>query len=137
MKDWKSVDGKSTLTAAIPALTIRTFVRAASAATLIIGTLVVVEFTAFSIVNRSARDLALGLWLIPFVALVIWSVAAAMCVLALGPRWLLALGQRLIRWPWSSSCSNRSGMWDDWLDSPSGGSMPVSNVGAGPQAGGT
>jgi hypothetical protein len=129
MKGWRSIDGKSTQKAAIPSLTLETFVRAASAVNVIVGTLVFIEFSVFSLVNRSGRDLVLGIFLLPFVTLVIWSIAAAMCVLALGPKWLWSLGQRLIRGISPPRPMGSLGVWDDWLDSPPGGVVLISRSG--------
>ena len=102
----------------MPALTPWTFVRAASLANLLVATLVFVEFSVIEIVNHDGVAFLLGLLLVPFVTLVIWGTAAALCVLALAPRWLCTLGRRLIRGPARSSPSDRSGVWDNWLDSP-------------------
>jgi hypothetical protein len=113
----KSIDRKNPLKGAIPALTPGTFVRAAGLANLLVTTLVFIEFSAIALVNRDGRAFQIGLWLIPFVTLVIWGTAAVLCVVALTPRWLWTLGRRLIGPAWSSP-SGRSGVWDDWLDNP-------------------
>jgi hypothetical protein len=112
----KSIDRKKAPSGAMPALTPWTFVRAASLANLLVATLVFVEFSVIEIVNHDGGAFLLGLLLVPFVTLVIWGTAAALCVLALAPRWLCTLG-RLIR-PARFSLSDKSGVWDDWLDSP-------------------
>ena len=120
----KSIDGKNALKRAIPALTLGTFVQAASVANLLVATLVFIEFSVISLVNRDGRDFQMGLWLVPFVTLVIWGTASVMCVVTLTPTWLCTLGRRLIRGPARSSPSDRSGVWDDWLDSRVKASCP-------------
>ncbi len=114
----KSIDRKKAPRGAMPALTSWNFVRAASLANLLVATLVFVEFSVIAIVNHDDRAFQLGLWLVPFVTLVIWGTAAVLCLLALAPRCLPTLGRRLIGGPVRSPPSDRSGVWDDWLDSP-------------------
>jgi hypothetical protein len=114
----KSIDRNKAPNGAIPALTPWTFVRAAGLANLLVATLVFVEFSAIAIVNHDSRAFQMRLWLFPLVTLVIWGTAAVLCVLALTPRWLWTLRRRLIGGPVRSSPSERSGLWDDWLDSP-------------------
>ena len=71
----------------------------------------------------------MGLWLVPLVTLVIWGTASVMCVVTLTPRWLSTLRRRLIRGPARSSQSQGSGVWDEWLDSPVEGIVPISDIG--------
>ena len=92
----KPIDGKYAQKGAIPTLTLGTFVHAASVANLLVATLVFIEFSVMSLVNRDGRDFQMGLWLVPFVTMVIWGTATVMCVVALLPRWLCTLGRRLI-----------------------------------------
>jgi hypothetical protein len=113
----------------ISIVTIGTFARAASVANLIVGMLVFVEFSFMSLVNRDGGDFKMGLWLVPFVTAVIWGTASVMCVVALTPRWLWILGRWLIGGAARSSPSARSGVWDDWLDSPTEGIVPASIAG--------
>jgi hypothetical protein len=98
-------------------------------ANLIVGTLVFVEFSVISLVNRDGKAFQMGLWLVLFVTVVIWGTASVMCVVALTPRWLSMLGRWLIGGAARFSPSDRSGVWDDWLDSPAEGTVTVSNVG--------
>jgi hypothetical protein len=125
----KALDQKSVVKREIPALTIGTFVQAAIVANLIVGTLVFVEFSVMSLVNRDGRDFKMGLWLVPFVTLVIWGTASVMCVVALIPRWLSMFGRWLIGEPARSSPSDKLGVWDDWLDSPAEAIVPASIIG--------
>jgi len=125
----KAIDQKSAAKREIPALTIGTFIQAAIVANLIVGTLVFVEFCVMSLVNRDGRDFRMGLWLVTFVILVIWSTASVMCMVTLTPRWISMLGRWLIGEPARSSPPARSGVWDDWLDSPTEGIVPASIIG--------
>jgi hypothetical protein len=112
----KLVDTKHAQNGAIPEATIWIFVRSAGLANLLVATLVFIEFSAIALVNHDGKAFQLGLSLIPLVTVVIWATAAVLCVGALAPRWLLLLGRRLIRTS-RFSPSDRSGVWDDWLDS--------------------
>jgi len=112
----ESIDRKNAPRGAMPALTPWNFVRAAIVTNLTVAPLVFVEFSVISFINRDGKLFKIGLWLVPFVTLVIWGTAAVLFVLALAPRWLCTLG-RLIRPAWFSP-SDKSGVWDDWLDSP-------------------
>jgi hypothetical protein len=94
-----------------------TFVRAAGLANLIVATMVFVEFSGIALVKREPDTFRLGLWLVPFVTVVVWGAATVLCLLTLAPGALLALGQRLVA-RCRSSLSAGSGVWDEWLDSP-------------------
>jgi hypothetical protein len=111
MAPQKSIDMKNALNEAIPALTRWTFVRAAGLSNLLVSTAVFVEFSAIALVDHDGRAFLLGLLLIPLMTVVIWGTAAVLCVLALAPRRLWTLGRCLLP-------SGKSGLWDDWLDSP-------------------
>jgi hypothetical protein len=98
-------------------LTPRTFTRAAGLANLIVAPMVFVELSVMSLVLHDARTFRVGLWLVPFVTLVIWVSAAVLYVLAVARRGLRAPGRRpdgRSRTPLLAG----SGVWDDWLDSP-------------------
>jgi hypothetical protein len=103
---------------AIPTLTIGTFVTAASAANLLVGTMVFVEFIIISLVSRNGRDILMGFWLVLLLSVLIWMIASLMCVVVLTPRWLCTLAQRLFVVRAKSSPSEASGVWDLWLDGP-------------------
>ena len=98
-------------------LTPWTFVRAAALANLLVGAMVFVEFSGIARIKHEPDTFRLGLWLVPFVTLVIWTTAAVLCLLALAPRALRALWRRLVA-RCRSSLSAGSGVWDEWLDSP-------------------
>jgi hypothetical protein len=129
MAPQKSTDRKNGQKGAIPTLTIGTFAQAASLATLLVGTLVFVEFSVMSLVNHHGRDFRMRLWLVLFVTVLIWGTASVMCVVALTPRWIAMLVQWLVDRPARSTPSNRSGVWDEWLDSPAEGIVPASIIG--------
>jgi Cu/Ag efflux pump CusA len=112
----KAIGEKSAVKREIPTPRIGTFARAASVANLIVGTLVFVEFSVISVVNRDGRGFQMGLWLVPFVTAVIWGTASVMCVVGLTPTWISMLGRWLIGGAARSSPSARSGVWDHWLD---------------------
>jgi hypothetical protein len=99
-------------------LTPWTFVRAASLANLMVATMVFVEFSVIALVKHEPKAFQMGVWLVPFVTLVIWTTAAVFCLLALAPGALWALGRRLVA-RCRSSLSAGSGVWDEWLDNPS------------------
>jgi hypothetical protein len=128
----KSIAKKNALKGTVPTVTLGTFVQAARLANLLVATLVFLEFGVLSLVNRDGRAFQIGLWLVPFVTVVIWSTASVMCVVALTPRLLCTLGRRLIGKPARSTPSNRSGLWDEWLDSPADSIVAISNVGEPP-----
>ena len=67
--------------------------------------------SAIALVNHDGEAFQLGLTLIPLVTVVIWGTATVLCALALTPSRLWMLGRRLLP-------TRRSGIWDDWLDSP-------------------
>src|SRR4051812_37528508 len=98
-------------------LTPWTFVRAAGLANLLVATMVFAEFSAIALVEHDPIAFRTGLWLVPFLTLVVWGIATVLCLLALAPRGLRALGRRQAG-RLRSSPSVRSGVWDDWLDSP-------------------
>jgi hypothetical protein len=95
----------------------RTFIRAASLANLLVATMVFAEFGGMALVEHDPWPFQMGLWLVPFVTLVIWATAAVLYFLALAPTALRALGRRLVGGA-QSSPSARTGLWDDWLDRP-------------------
>jgi hypothetical protein len=113
----KPTGHKADRKATIPLITLGTFARAAGAANLIVGTLVLVEFSVFSLVNRAGRDILLGLWLILFVTIVIWTIASLMGVVVLGSKWIWNRGHSLVRRVAGSSPASASSLWDEWLDS--------------------
>jgi hypothetical protein len=94
-----------------------TFVRAAALANLLVGAMVFVEFSGMALFEHKPEPFRLGLWLVPFVTLVIWTTAAVLCLLALAPGALRALGRRLVA-RCRSPLAAGSGVWDEWLDSP-------------------
>jgi hypothetical protein len=114
----RTIHGNSAVKGEVPTLTLGTFVQAASVANLLVSTLVFIEFSVTSLVNHDGRDFQMGLWLVPFVTMVIWGTASVMCVVTLTPRWFSRLGRWLTGGPARHSPSERSGVWDDWLDSP-------------------
>ena len=117
MIDPKPNDKLNALGEAKSDLTPWTFVRAAGLANLMGATMVFVEFSIIALVKHEPKAFQMGLWLVPFVTLVIWITAAVLCLLALAPGALRALGRRLVA-RCRSSLSAGSGVWDDWLDSP-------------------
>jgi hypothetical protein len=115
MAPTKSIDKTNALKGAIPDPTIWTFVHAAVVASLVIATLLLVVFSVMAFGDHRGV-FQLGLSLISFATLVIWSSAT---VLYLGFRAAGLL--RRFRWLIGharSSPSGKSGMWDDWLDIP-------------------
>lgn len=97
--------------------TARNFVVAAGVANLIVATMVFAEFSVMSLVEHDLKPFEMGLWLVPFVTLVIWASTAVIYLLALAPRAMRALGRHLVGRR-RSFPSPRSGVWDDWLDRP-------------------
>jgi hypothetical protein len=93
------------------------FVRAAALANLLVATMVFVEFSGIALVEHDPKAFQMGVWLVPFVTLVIWTTAAVLCLLFLAPGALRALGRRLVA-RCRSPLSAGSGVWDEWLDSP-------------------
>ncbi len=116
MAPTKSIDKKNALEVAVPALTVGTFVRAAVVANLVVATLVLIVFTGMALGDHDRGAVRVGLWLVPFVTLVVWSSATVLYVVfrAAG---LVATLKRLIGQA-RSSRSGKSCVWDDWLDSP-------------------
>jgi hypothetical protein len=125
----KTMEGKNALKGAIPAPSAWLFVRAAIVANLMVATLVFSEFSVMSIVNHESKDFQMGLWLVPFVTLVVWSSETLFYVVALILGWLHTLRRWLIARSARSLPSNKSGVWDDWLDSPAEGIVPASIMG--------
>jgi len=111
MQCLKTIARKNQRYGAVPPVWL--FVRAAIVANVSVGTLVFIEFTVMSLVDNDGKTFRLGLWLVPFVTVVVWSSASAIYLMFLVAELLRALAQRLV------SSSSRSGVWDDWLDSPS------------------
>jgi hypothetical protein len=114
----KTMEGKTALKGAIPAPSAWLFVRAAIVANLMVATLVFSEFSVMSLVNRDFKDFQMGFWLVPFVTLVVWSSATLFYVMTSTLGWLHTLRRWLIARSARSLPSNKSGVWDDWLDSP-------------------
>ena len=115
MAPTKSIDKTKAFKSAIPDPGIWTFVHAAVVANLVVATLVLVAFIALALgVHRSV--LRLGLLLIPFVTLVVWS-SATVLYLVVRAGGLLGTLKRLIGQA-RSSASGKSVIWDDWLDIP-------------------
>jgi hypothetical protein len=108
---WSSGDGVS------PMLTPRTFVRAARLSSLLIIPLVMIEFSVMAAVFRDGNALLVGLTLLLFLTLAIWTTAAVLGGVTLLPRWLWMAGRRRLRRT-RPSPREGSGVWDDWLDSP-------------------
>jgi hypothetical protein len=118
MANLEPKEGKNARSGAVPPLTPWVFVRAAILANLAVAALVFIEFTVMSLVDHDARTFRMGLRLVPFVTLVIWSSATLFYVMALIPRWLGMVGRRLDGRLARSLPSDRFGVWDDWLDRP-------------------
>jgi hypothetical protein len=93
------------------------FARAAAVANLLVATMVFVEFSVIALVKHEPKAFQMGLWLVPYVTLVIWAAATVLWLLFLAPRGLRALGRCLAERR-LSSVSARSAVWDDWLDCP-------------------
>ncbi len=114
----KQPDEKNTLKGAIANLTIRTFVRAAIVTNLTVAPLVFVDFSIISFINRDGKLFKIGLWLVPFVTLVIWSSASLLYLAALTLGWLRMLRRPMSEGSTRISPPDRSAVWDDWLDGP-------------------
>jgi hypothetical protein len=115
MTPTKSIDKTNSLKGAIPVPTIWEFVLAAVVANLLVATLVMVVFIAMALGGHRGL-FQLGLSLIPFVSLVVWS-SAAVLYLKYRAAGLLRTLKRRIRHA-RSSPAGKSGIWDDWLDIP-------------------
>jgi hypothetical protein len=97
--------------------TFRISVRAAALANLLIAAPVLFASCGIALVDHDPKALRMGLWFVAIVTPVVWASAALLYVLEVAPRWLGALGRRLAARR-RISLSARSGVWDDWLDSP-------------------
>jgi hypothetical protein len=112
MAPTKSSDKTSALKAAIPDRTIWSFVHAAVGASLLIDTFLLVVISAEAL-GAHRGDFRFGLWLIPFVTLVIWSSATVLYLKYRAAGLLKKIKGRI-----RHARSKSSGMWDDWLDIP-------------------
>lgn len=112
----KPINKSNAPTVAVPEPTIWTFVQAATAASLIVSTLILVVFCFMALGDHQRGVLLLGLSLVPFATLVVWSTTAVfyLGVRAAGLLGKLKLPVKHVR----SSPSGNSGVWDDWLDIP-------------------
>ena len=98
-------------------LTFWTSLRAAALANLLIAAPVLYGSCGIALVDHDPKALRMGLWFVAIVTPVVWASAALLYVLEMAPRWHQALGQWLAA-RFRTSPSARSGVWDDWLDSP-------------------
>jgi hypothetical protein len=76
-------------------VTVRTFVRAAGAANLLVAALLFVEFSVLAVVNRDSGAFLLIFWLVPFVTAVVWGAGAVLCCMFLAPSRLVSLWRTL------------------------------------------
>ena len=113
----RPIDKLGALDGARSDLTFWTSVRAAALANLLIAAPVLFGSCGIALVEHDPKAFQMGLWLVPFVTLVIWTTAAVLYLLFLAPGALRALGRWLIA-RCRSLQSARSGVWDDWLDNP-------------------
>jgi hypothetical protein len=113
----RSKNGKDDLKDADPDAKNGQFARTAGVANLLVASLVFIEFSTLALINHDFKLLLLGLWLVSYVTLVVWCSAAVIGVAYFTPRWLGMLRKRLMGTV-RSSPSDRSELWDDWLDSP-------------------
>jgi hypothetical protein len=97
--------------------TFRISVRAAALANLLIAVPVLFGSCGIALVDHDPKALRIGLWFVAIVTPVVWGSAALLYLLEVAPRWLGALGRWLAA-RFRSPQSARSGVWDDWLDSP-------------------
>jgi hypothetical protein len=111
----ESIDKTNALKDAIPNPTIWEYVHAAVLASLIVDTLVLVVFSVMALGDHRGV-LQLGLLLIPFATLVVWT-SAIVFYLVFGAAGLLRTLKWRIRHARSKS-SGKSGIWDDWMDIP-------------------
>jgi hypothetical protein len=98
-------------------LLIQSFVRSAAISNLIVATLVFLEFTCMALFQHDPKTFQIGLWLIPYVTVVIWGSATVIFSLM-----VVANGFRTVV-PWLLERSRisrtaRSGVWDYCLDGP-------------------
>ena len=98
-------------------LTFWTSVRATALANLLIAAPVLFGSFGIALVDHDPKALRMGLWFGAIVTPVVWASAALLYVLEVAPGWLRALGRWLAA-RFRSPQSARSGVWDDWLDSP-------------------
>ena len=97
--------------------TIRSSVRAAALANLLIAAPVLFGSCGIAIVDHNPKALRMGLWFVAIVTPLVWASAALLYVLDEAPRWHWAVGQWLAA-RFRSPQSARSGVWDEWLDGP-------------------
>jgi hypothetical protein len=117
MIDARPTDKLNARDEAQSALTFRNSVRGAGLASLLLAALVFLEFCGIALVYHDPKAFRFGLLSIPTMILVGWVAAAVGYLLDLAARGLRALGRRLVARS-RSSPSARSGVWDEWLDSP-------------------
>ena len=115
MAPTKSIDKTTALKDAIPDPTIWEVVYAAVLASLMVDTLILVVFSVMAL-SDFRGGFRLGLSLIPFATLVVWSSAIVFYFIFRAAR-LLGTLRRRIRHARSSS-SGKSVIWDNWLDFP-------------------
>jgi hypothetical protein len=97
--------------------TFRTSVRAAALANLLIAAPVLFESCGIALVEHDPKAFRMGFRFVAIVTPVVWASAALLYVLEVAPGWLRSLRRWLAARP-RTSLSARSGVWDDWLDSP-------------------
>ena len=98
-------------------LTFWTSLRAAVLANLVIAAPVLFGSCGIALVDHDPKALRMGLWFVAIVTLLVWATAALVYLLELAPRSLRALGRWLAA-RFGSPQLARSGVWDEWLDSP-------------------
>ena len=98
-------------------LTFWTSLRAAALANLLIAAPVLFGSCGIALVDHDPKALRMGLWFGAIVPPLVWASAALLYVLDEAPGWLRALGRWLAARR-RTSPSARSGVWDEWLDSP-------------------
>ena len=94
-----------------------TSLRAAVLANLLIAVPVLFGSCGIALVDHDPKALRMGLWFVAIVTPVVWASAALFYLQEEAPGWLRALGRWLAARSRSPQ-SARSGVWDDWLDSP-------------------
>lgn len=117
MSHSRPIDKLGALDGASSDLTLRNFAGAAALANLIVATMVFAEFSVIALAKHEPETFRLGLWLVPFVTVVIWVSTAVFYLLAVAWTSLGTLGRRLVG-RHRSLPSARSGVWDEWLDRP-------------------